>query len=147
MAGVDDYGNKMGIPTVNGAVCITTRLYRQSAGVLRLSGLLPRGAHPRGAQPGDGSIVIGGRTGRDGLRGATFSSMEMDTATSEVAGRAVQIGTPFNEKQVRKWCCARATQGLYHAITDCGAGGLSSAVGEMAAGSARAASRWTWPCR
>ena len=75
--------------------------------------------------------MIGGRTGRDGLRGATFSSMTMDAQTGEVSGASVQIGDPITEKGLIEVICGPAIAGLYHAITDCGAGGLSSAVGEM----------------
>jgi phosphoribosylformylglycinamidine synthase subunit PurSL len=77
--------------------------------------------------------VIGGRTGRDGLRGATFSSLTMDAQTGQVAGAAVQIGDPVTEKGVIEVVIQARDAGLYHAITDCGAGGLSSAVGEMSA--------------
>jgi phosphoribosylformylglycinamidine synthase len=76
--------------------------------------------------------VLGGRTGRDGLRGATFSSMTMDAQTGEVAGASVQIGDPITEKGLIEVITRARDAGLYHAITDCGAGGLSSAVGEMA---------------
>jgi len=76
--------------------------------------------------------VLGGRTGRDGLRGATFSSMTMDAQTGEVAGASVQIGDPIIAKGLIEVITRARDLGLYHAITDCGAGGLSSAVGEMA---------------
>ena len=76
-------------------------------------------------------IVLGGRTGRDGLRGATFSSMTMDAQTGEVSGASVQIGDPITEKGLIEVILRARDQRLYHAITDCGAGGLSSAVGEM----------------
>ena len=76
-------------------------------------------------------MVLGGRTGRDGLRGATFSSMEMDHQTGDIAGSAVQIGHPIHEKQVLEAVLLARDEQLYTAITDCGAGGLSSAVGEM----------------
>ena len=77
-------------------------------------------------------IVLGGGTGRDGLRGATFSSMTMDAQTGEVAGASVQIGAPIVEKGLIDVILQARDLGMYHAITDCGAGGLSSAVGEMA---------------
>ncbi|MCA9518830.1 MAG: hypothetical protein KC635_28035, partial [Myxococcales bacterium] len=80
---------------------------------------------------GDLVVVVGGRTGRDGLRGATFSSMGMDAGTAEVSGGAVQIGHPIHEKQALEVLLAARDERLYHAVTDCGAGGLSSAVGEM----------------
>ena len=77
--------------------------------------------------------MLGGRTGRDGLRGATFSSMVMDSSTGELSGASVQIGAPIVQKKVSEVLLAARDAGLYSAITDCGAGGLSSAVGEMGA--------------
>ncbi|HLV36419.1 MAG TPA: phosphoribosylformylglycinamidine synthase I, partial [Spirillospora sp.] len=131
--GIEDYGNKMGIPTVNGAILYHPGYTANPLVFCGCLGLLPRGAHPTGAQPGDLIVVIGGRTGRDGLRGATFSSMEMDGTTGEVAGSAVQIGHPIQEKRVQEVVIRARDARLYNAITDCGAGGLSSAVGEMGA--------------
>lgn len=132
--GVEDYGNKMGIPTVNGAVLYHPGYTANPLVFCGCLGLLPHGSHVTGVQDGDLIVVIGGRTGRDGLRGATFSSMEMDTNTGTAAGSAVQIGHPIHEKQVQEVVLKARDAKLYHAITDCGAGGLSSAVGEMAAG-------------
>ncbi|MEP7290547.1 MAG: AIR synthase related protein, partial [Chloroflexota bacterium] len=132
--GVEDYGNKMGIPTVNGAVLYHEGYTANPLVFCGCLGILPHGSHVTGAQDGDLIVVIGGRTGRDGLRGATFSSMEMDTTTGTSAGSAVQIGHPIQEKQVQEVILRLRDAKLYHAITDCGAGGLSSAVGEMAAG-------------
>ena len=132
-AGIEDYGNKMGIPTVNGAFCYHEGYTANPLVFCGCLGVVPRGAHPRAAGKGDLVVVLGGRTGRDGLRGATFSSMEMGTETAEIAGASVQIGHPIHEKQVLEAVIAARDAGLYTAITDCGAGGLSSAVGEMAA--------------
>jgi phosphoribosylformylglycinamidine synthase len=129
--GVEDYGNKMGIPTVNGAVLYEEGYTANPLVFCGCLGLLPHGSHPTEAQTGDFIIVIGGRTGRDGLRGATFSSMEMDATTGTVAGSSVQIGNPITEKQVQEVIIRARDEQLYHAITDCGAGGLSSSVGEM----------------
>lgn len=129
--GVADYGNKMGIPTVNGAILYHPGYTANPLVFCGCLGLLPHDAHPTGARPGDLIVVIGGRTGRDGLRGATFSSMEMDGTTGEVAGSAVQIGHPIQEKRVQEVILQARDAHLYTAITDCGAGGLSSAVGEM----------------
>ncbi len=131
-AGIEDYGNKMGIPTVNGAILYHEGYTANPLVFCGCLGLAPRGAHPTQPHPGDLIVVIGGRTGRDGLRGATFSSMEMTHETSEVAGSAVQIGHPIHEKQVLEVVLLARDEGLYTAITDCGAGGLSSAIGEMA---------------
>jgi phosphoribosylformylglycinamidine synthase len=81
---------------------------------------------------GDLVVVLGGRTGRDGLRGATFSSATMDATTGDVAGASVQIGDPITEKLLIDLLAD--AHDVYSAITDCGAGGLSSAIGEMAEG-------------
>jgi phosphoribosylformylglycinamidine synthase len=129
--GVEDYGNKMGIPTVNGAIFYHPGYTSNPLVFCGCLGILPHGSHPTQPQTGDLIIVIGGRTGRDGLRGATFSSMEMDQTTSDIAGSAVQIGHPIHEKQVLEVVLRARDEQLYHAITDCGAGGLASAVGEM----------------
>jgi phosphoribosylformylglycinamidine synthase len=129
--GIEDYGNKMGIPTVNGSIHYHAGYTANPLVYCGCLGILPHGSHVTEPQPGDLIIAIGGRTGRDGLRGATFSSMEMDVATSEIAGTAVQIGHPIMEKQVQEVVLRARDAGLYTAITDCGAGGFSSAVGEM----------------
>ena len=131
VAGVQDYGNKIGIPTVNGAVLYDPGYTANPLVFCGCVGLAPKGSHPSQPQPGDRVIVLGGRTGRDGLRGATFSSMTMDGQTGEVSGASVQIGDPITEKGVIEVVMRARDLGLYHAITDCGAGGLSSAVGEM----------------
>lgn len=132
VAGIEDYGNKMGIPTVNGAVWYDPGYTANPLVFCGSVGLAPRGSNPHGIQPGDRIILLGGKTGRDGLRGATFSSMAMDAQTGEVSGASVQIGAPIVEKGLVDVLMPARDRGLYHAITDCGAGGLSSAVGEMA---------------
>jgi len=129
--GIEDYGNKMGIPTVNGAILYDPGYTANPLVYCGCLGVLPRGGHPTEVRAGQLIVVVGGRTGRDGIRGATFSSMEMSHETSEVAGTAVQIGHPIHEKQALELVMLARDEGLYSAITDCGAGGLSSAVGEM----------------
>ena len=131
--GIEDYGNKMGIPTVNGAFCYDEGYTANPLVFCGCLGIVPKGAHPRQANPGDLVVVIGGRTGRDGIGGATFSSMEMGVETAQIAGSSVQIGHPINEKQALEAILRARDEQLYTAITDCGAGGLSSSVGEMAA--------------
>lgn len=131
VAGIQDYGNKIGLPTVNGAIVYDPGYTANPLVFCGCVGLAPKNKHPRGAQPGDRVVVLGGRTGRDGLRGATFSSMTMDAQTGEVAGASVQIGDPITEKGLIEVITRARDEGLYTAITDCGAGGLSSAVGEM----------------
>lgn len=132
--GIEDYGNKLGLPTVNGAVLYHPGYTANPLVFCGCVGMGPRDSHPQSPQVGDRIIVLGGRTGRDGLRGATFSSQPMDAQTGTVAGSAVQIGDPITEKGVMEVIVAARDAGLYHAVTDCGAGGLSSAVGEMSEG-------------
>lgn len=131
VSGIQDYGNKIGIPTVNGAILYDYGYTSNPLVYCGCVGIAPLDSHPRQPRSGDRIIVIGGRTGRDGLRGATFSSMTMDAQTGEVSGASVQIGAPIVEKGLIDVCMIARDRQLYHAITDCGAGGLSSAVGEM----------------
>ena len=131
--GVRDYGNKMGIPTVNGAVLYDEGYIYNPLVFCGCLGLLPHDSHPRNVQPGDRVVVLGGRTGRDGIHGATFSSGEMSSESNAQAGTAVQIGAPITEKKVTDVIIQARDKGLYNAITDCGAGGFSSAIGEMGA--------------
>jgi phosphoribosylformylglycinamidine synthase len=132
VAGVQDYGNKIGIPTVNGAILYDEGYTANPLVFCGCVGIAPKGKHHKNPQPGDRVIVLGGRTGRDGLRGATFSSMTMDAQTGEVSGASVQIGDPITEKGLIDVITRARDLGLYTDITDCGAGGLSSAAGEMA---------------
>lgn len=131
VAGIEDYGNKMGIPTVSGAVLYDPGYIANPLVFCGCVGLAPKGVHPRAAQPGDLCVAIGGRTGRDGIHGATFSSAELTHQTGETVGSVVQIGDPIVEKAVLEAVLRARDERLYHAITDCGAGGFSSAVGEM----------------
>ena len=131
VAGVQDYGNKIGIPTVNGAILYDEGYTANPLVFCGCVGLAPRGKHHKTPQRGDRVIVLGGPTGRDGLRGATFSSMTMDAQTGEVSGASVQIGDPIVEKGLIDVIVRARDLGLYNDITDCGAGGLSSAAGEM----------------
>jgi phosphoribosylformylglycinamidine synthase len=133
VAGVRDYGNKLGIPTVNGAVLYDPGYTANPLVFCGTVGLAPRGSNPHRLRPGDAVVVLGGRTGRDGIHGATFSSAELTHTTAEEVGSAVQIGDPITEKKVLDVLLQARDAGLYSAITDCGAGGLSSAVGEMGA--------------
>lgn len=130
--GVADYGNKIGLPTVAGAVLYDHGYTTNPLVFAGCIGTAPERPAPDGPHPGDRVVVLGGRTGRDGIRGATFSSLTMDATTGEVAGASVQIGDPITEKLLID--VLTGAEDLYSAITDCGAGGLSSAVGEMAEG-------------
>ncbi|MBE0699504.1 MAG: phosphoribosylformylglycinamidine synthase subunit PurS, partial [Anaerolineaceae bacterium] len=131
IAGVQDYGNKIGIPTVSGAILYDPGYTANPLVFCGCVGLAPKDSHAHTPIPGDRVIILGGKTGRDGLRGATFSSMTMDAQTGQVAGASVQIGAPIVEKGLIDVVTIAREMKLYDAITDCGAGGLSSAVGEM----------------
>lgn len=132
ISGVGDYGNKVGIPTVNGAVVFDRGYLSNPLVFCGCVGLLPKNSHPTQVFVGDRVVVLGGRTGRDGLRGATFSSQTMDAKAGEIEGAVVQVGNPIIARGLIEVITRARDQRLYHAITDCGAGGLSSAVGEMA---------------
>lgn len=133
ISGVEDYGNKMGIPTVNGSIAFDPGYTANPLVYCGCLGIAPVGLHVRQARPGDLVVVLGGRTGRDGLHGATFSSIELTHETGETSGGAVQIGNPITEKMMLDAILVARDRRLYNAITDCGAGGLSSAVSEMGA--------------
>lgn len=133
VAGVGDYGNKIGVPTIAGAVIYDTAYTTTPLVFAGCIGVLETGSHPTQPVPKDAIVVLGGAVGRDGVGGATFSSQTMAVETAEIAGSSVQIGDPVLEKGLIDVVCAASSAGLYSAITDCGAGGLSSSVGEMAA--------------
>ena len=130
--GVADYGNKIGLPTIAGAILYDRGFTTNPLVFCGCIGVAAERPLPAGPFPGDRVVVLGGRTGRDGIRGATFSSATMDATTGAVAGASVQIGDPVTEKLLID--VLTGADDLWTAITDCGAGGLSSAVGEMADG-------------
>ncbi len=131
VAGVRDYGNRMGIPTVNGALYFDPRYLGNPLVYCGNIGLIPRDMSHKEPKPDDLIVAVGGRTGRDGIHGATFSSAELNSQSETVSGGAVQIGNAITEKMLLDVLLTARDRGLYHAVTDCGAGGFSSAVGEM----------------
>ncbi|MEK6737126.1 MAG: phosphoribosylformylglycinamidine synthase subunit PurS, partial [Planctomycetota bacterium] len=131
VAGVRDYGNRTGIPTANGALFFDERYLGNPIVFCGTVGLIPKDMCGKNANPGDAIVVLGGRTGRDGIHGATFSSVELHEKSEQTSGGAVQIGNAITEKALLDVLLQARDKGLYHCITDCGAGGLSSAVGEM----------------
>ncbi|MEX2173254.1 MAG: phosphoribosylformylglycinamidine synthase subunit PurL [Pirellulaceae bacterium] len=133
VGGVRDYGNRMGIPTVNGAIYFDPRYVGNPLVFCGSVGILPRDKAFKETKPGDLIVALGGRTGRDGIHGATFSSAELTHESEQVSGGAVQIGNAIAEKMVHDVLLVARDQGLFNALTDCGAGGFSSAVGEMGA--------------
>src|SRR4029453_15767184 len=133
VTGVKDYGNRMGIPTVNGAIVFDERYLANPLVFCGTVGLIPVNRMHKAARPGDLIVAVGGRTGRDGIHGATFSSLELTEESEAISGGAVQTGNAVTEKKGMDVVLQARDKGLYSAITDCGAGGFSSAVGEMGA--------------
>ncbi|BBO31269.1 phosphoribosylformylglycinamidine synthase subunit PurL [Lacipirellula parvula] len=129
--GVRDYGNRMGIPTVNGAVYFDRRYLGNPLVYCGNVGLIPCDKSFKEPQPGDLIVAVGGKTGRDGIHGATFSSAELTHESESLSGGAVQIGNAIEEKKVLDVLLEARDRNLFTAMTDCGAGGFSSAVGEM----------------
>jgi phosphoribosylformylglycinamidine synthase len=128
VAGVRDYGNRMGIPTVNGTIIFDKEYLCNPLVYCGTVGIIPKGKYFKKVSPGDVIISVGGRTGRDGIHGATFSSLALDKDTPL---SPVQIGNPIVEKKVVDTVLQARDKNLYSAITDCGAGGFSSAIGEL----------------
>ncbi|MCA8942397.1 MAG: phosphoribosylformylglycinamidine synthase, partial [Planctomycetes bacterium] len=100
VAGVRDYGNPMGIPTVHGAVHFDPDFVGNPLVYVGNVGMIPRDKVAKQANAGDVIVSIGGRTGRDGIHGATFSSAELHEESETVSAGAVQIGNPIEEKRV-----------------------------------------------
>lgn len=132
--GVRDYGNRVGIPTNNGSVHFHEDFRAKPTVAVGSFGIIKKSLANKGkVHKGDLIFTIGGRTGRDGIHGATFSSGEMTDRTMVVSGSAVQIGNAIEEKRVIDAVLEMSDANLLQAITDCGAGGFSSAIGEMGA--------------
>ena len=132
--GVEHGGNKSGIPTVNGAIVFHERFLGKPLVFCGTIGTMPatvagHPSHEKKAMPGDRIIMAGGRIGKDGIHGATFSSEELHEGSPATA---VQIGDPITQRRMYDCLMRARDMGLYSAITDNGAGGLSSSVGEMA---------------
>ena len=119
--GVADYGNRMGIPTVNGAIHFDPRYLGNPLVYCGCVGIIPRDKVRKAARPGDRIVLVGGRTGRDGIHGATFSSAELTDTHADEFSHAVQIGNAITEKRCQD-AILRARDDdagcLYSAITD-----------------------------
>lgn len=132
--GVIDGGNQSGVPYGRGWELFDGRFLGKPLVFCGTVGALPvtvagRPGHEKGARPGDRIVMVGGRIGADGIHGATFSSAALDESAPI---QAVQIGDPITQKRMFDFLLEARDLGLYTAITDNGAGGLSSSVGEMA---------------
>jgi phosphoribosylformylglycinamidine synthase II len=132
VAGVCDYGNRMGIPTLNGSVhfhkdfCAKPTIIVGAYGIAPLDSSVKQVPHLN-----DRIILVGGRTGRDGIHGATFSSGSMTSKTISLNASAVQIGNAIEQKRMADALITARDHTLVRTLTDCGAGGLSSAIGEI----------------
>ena len=129
IAGVRDYGNKIGIPTVNGAVSFRKEYNLNPLVFCGCLGKIPISKIDKEVQVGDHIVCIGGKTGYDGIHGATNSSISLNESTEK---SMVQIGNPLIEKKVLEVILTARDKHLYSSITDCGAGGFSSSIGELA---------------
>jgi phosphoribosylformylglycinamidine synthase len=133
--GIEHGGNKMGIPTVNGSILFDRAYTCRPLVYCGTIGIMPsllsdgRRTSEKAIEPGCLVVMVGGRIGKDGVHGATFSSMHID---SSVPQSVVQIGDPITQKKVLDFTLEARDALLYQAITDNGAGGLSSSVGELA---------------
>ena len=134
-AGVRAGGNESGIPTVNGSIVFDERYLGKPLVYCGTVGIMPRvlpdgrQSHNKTPQPGNIIYMVGGRVGSDGIHGATFSSLEL---TEDSPSSAVQIGDPITQKKMIDMVLEARDLGLIQVITDNGAGGLSSSVGELA---------------
>lgn len=132
VAAVRDYGNRVGIPTNNGSFHFHDDFRAKPTVLVGSYGIMPKKYAQKGnPKVGDVVVVIGGRTGRDGIHGATFSSGEMTERTINVNSQAVQIGNAIEEKRVFDAILEARDKNLIRALQDCGGGGFSSAIGEM----------------
>lgn len=132
--GVQDGGNKSGIPTVNGAFVFDRDFVGKPLVFCGTIGVIPQIENNdvtcnKGQKVGDYIVMAGGRIGKDGIHGATFSSMEL---LDGVPASVVQIGDPITQKRLGDFLIEARIKGLFTSVTDNGAGGLSSSIGEMA---------------
>ncbi len=132
--GIQDGGNNSGIPTVNGAIVFDPKYRAKPLVFCGTGGIMPLYvagvcAYEKHTHPGDTIVMAGGRVGKDGIHGATFSSEALHEGSPVTA---VQIGDPFTQKRLIDFILAARDAGLITGLTDNGAGGLSSSVGEMA---------------
>ncbi len=132
--GVVDGGNQSGIPYARGWELFDDRYLGKPLVFCGTVAVMPavsagRLTHEKGARVGDKVVMVGGRIGKDGIHGATFSSVELDESSPV---QAVQIGDPITQKMMFDMLTEAREAGLIASMTDNGAGGLSSSVGEMA---------------
>lgn len=132
--GIEDGGNKSGIPTVNGSIIFDERYAGKPLVYCGTGGIMPKSYKGKNSwekpiDAGDRIIMAGGRVGKDGIHGATFSSAELNEHSP---ASAVQIGSPITQKLAADFLERATERGLIKCSTDNGAGGLSSSIGELA---------------
>ncbi len=132
VAGIGAYGNNMGIPTVNGGIFFDESYIGNIVVFCGCIGILPMKKFSRDTKPGDIAVLIGGKTGRDGIHGVTFASTELTEKSEKTSRPAVQIPNPIEEEKIKRALVKIRDQKLGSSITDLGGGGLSCAAGEMA---------------
>ncbi len=130
-AGIGTYGNNMGIPTVNGAILFDEDYVGNPLVFCGTLGLVNKKRYFRKVKAGDLALLVGGKTGRDGIHGVTFASAELHDESQDVSATAVQIGDPIEEEKIKRALLKVRDEELGSGITDLGGGGLSSALGEM----------------
>jgi phosphoribosylformylglycinamidine synthase len=135
VTGIENYGNKVGLPNISGAVLYHNGYVAKPIVLAGSIGLIPVEKAKKGKPKlGDAMICIGGKTGRDGIHGVTFSSDAMTNETSSTDHAAVQIGYPALKRQLIVMLDKLFKKNIINAITDLGGGGLSSAITEMGEG-------------
>jgi phosphoribosylformylglycinamidine synthase len=132
--GVEDGGNQSGVPTIGGYVFFDEGYIAKPCVFVRADGVMPaelqgESSHIKHIEPGDLVVSIGGRVGMDGIHGVTEASMGYG---KRITAGHVQIGDPYTQKKVHDMLLEATARGLVNGLTDCGGGGLSSAVGEIA---------------
>ncbi len=134
VGGVAGYGNCMGIPTVGGETLFHPSYSGNPLVNAMCVGLIEQRHLTRATAgaPGNLVLLVGAATGRDGVHGATFASVEL-TAESEERRSAVQVGDPFTEKLLMEACIALCLEGAVVGMQDLGAAGLTSSGVEIAA--------------
>ena len=133
VAGIRDYGNRVGIPTVAGQVSFHPQYTYNPLVIVGCVGMVRKEMmiHSRAGAVGDVYILAGGRTGRDGIHGVTFASRDLDTGSVDDIG-AVQLGDPITKEPLMHLCLELNEMKLLTGMKDLGGGGLSCVVGELA---------------
>ncbi|VVB67692.1 Phosphoribosylformylglycinamidine synthase subunit PurL [Candidatus Norongarragalina meridionalis] len=132
ISGIQAYGNNMGIPTINGAIYFDESYVGNPLVFCGCLGMLRKKHYVRRTKAGDVALLVGGKTGRDGMHGVTFASVELHEKSEETSRSAVQIGDPIEEEKIKRAMVRVREEGLASGTTDLGGGGLSSAVTETA---------------